>query len=168
MRPIGEIIKHEIREIVPAAIYFLVTFNIVAFSDRLMLRQYGIGVSNFVAASIGALVMAKVILLTEMLPFMEPFPKIPIVYNVVWKTLIYWVGAIIFQLLEPAIRARSLTAALDLLPTPHFWMVQIWLVFLVLIFCGYKELIKTIGAEKAKEIFFGRVAAHEKSKPDQH
>ena len=69
MRPIGEIIKHEIRELAPVVIYFFIALNILGLTRTLILRQYGITVSTFFNATIGALVVAKVVLVVGVLPF---------------------------------------------------------------------------------------------------
>ena len=164
MRPIGETIRHEIRELLPAVIYFVITFNIIGFTKVLMLRDYGITVSTFVGATLGALLVAKAVLLVGVLPFTEPFPKIPIMYNVLWKTLLYTVAAIMIQLIEEII--RSLLKHGDLAPTwdvswpPHFWGIQIWLVMVLLVFCTFRELIRVLGPEKAREIFLGIRSSH--------
>src|SRR5262245_7815403 len=116
MRPIGEIIKHEIRELTPVVIYFVIALNALALTRTLILRQYGITVSSFFNATIGALLVAKVVLVVGVLPFMEPFPQIPIIYNVVWKTFLYMLGALTFQVLEEALplllKHQSLAPAL--------------------------------------------------------
>ena len=165
IRTTGETIKHEIRELIPAVIYFVITFNTIGFTKVLMLREYGITASTFVGATIGAFLVAKVILIVGVLPFMEPFPKIPIMYNVLWKTLIYLLAAFIIQSLEEVIRLllkhSSLAPAWDALLGPHFWVIQIWLVMVLLVFCTFRELIHVLGAEKAKEIFLGIRSSHD-------
>jgi hypothetical protein len=90
---------------------------------------------------------------------MEPFPKTPILYNVLWKTLLYWLAALMMQVLEEGIRALltqgDLAPVGDTLGRPHFWVIQIWLVMVLLVFCAFRELIRVLGAAKAKEIFLG-------------
>jgi hypothetical protein len=159
MRAIGETITHEIREMIPVVIYFVITFNIIGFTKALMLREYGIQVSTFVGATVGALLVAKAVLLVGVLPFMEPFPKVPILYNVLWKTLLYALAAVMMQVLEEVIRALLTDGHLapvgDALGRPHFWVVQIWLVMALLVFCAFRELIRVLGPEQSKEIFLG-------------
>lgn len=163
MRSISQMIKHEIRELVPAVIYFFITFNAVGLTKSLMLREYGIKVSTFIGATIGALVVAKVVLIVGILPFMEPFRKIPIVYNVLWKTVLYCLVALLVQMLEDAIPALfkhdSLAQALSEIREPQFWAVQIWLFLLFLVFCAFREIIDVLGPAKAHEIFLGTRAA---------
>jgi hypothetical protein len=164
MRAIGATIRHEIRELLPAVIYFVITFNIIGFTKALMLREYGIQVSTFVGATVGALLVAKAVLIVGVLPFMEPFPKIPILYNVLWKTLLYALAAVMIQVLEEVIRALlkhgDLAPVGDALWRPHFWVIQIWLVMVLLVFCTFRELIRVLGAAKAKEIFLGIRSSH--------
>jgi hypothetical protein len=159
MRTIGTTIRHEIRELIPAVIYFVITFNIIGFTKVLMLREYGIQVSTLVGATLGALLVAKAVLLVGVLPFMEPFPKIPILYNALWKTLLYWLAALMIQVLEEVIplllKHRSLSAAWENVWSPHFWVIQIWLVMVLLVFCAFRELIRVLGPEQSKEIFLG-------------
>jgi hypothetical protein len=165
MRPISEIIKHELRELTPVVIYFFIALNILALTRTLILRQYGIAVTTFFNATIGALVVAKVVLVVGVLPFMEPFPKIPIIYNVLWKTLLYMLGALIFQVLEDAIplllKGQSLAPALDQIWMPHFLVTQLWLILLFLIFCTFRELFEVIGVGKTREIFLGIRSSHD-------
>ena len=159
MRPIGEIVKDEIRELTPVVIYFFFALNTLALTRTLILRQYGIHATTFLTASIGALLVAKVVLVVGVLPFMEPFPQIPIIYNVLWKTVLYMLGALIFQVLEEAIplllKGQSLAPALDQIWMPHFLVIQLWLIMLFLIFCTFRGLFQVIGREKAREIFLG-------------
>jgi hypothetical protein len=159
MRKAAEVAIREARALVPVTIYFVIAFNLVAFTKTLMLREYGIRVSTFAAATFGALVVAKVVLIAELLPFMEPFPRIPIMYNAAWKTLIYWLVALVVQIVEDSIAALykhgSLASALDDLSRPHFWMVQMWLIVLFLVFCTFQELMHAIGPQRAKELFLG-------------
>ena len=165
MSTIGETIGHEIRELLPAIIYFVITFNIIGFTKVLMLREYGITVSTFVGATLGALLVAKAVLIVAVLPFMEPFRQIPIAYNVLWTTLLYMLAAFMIQLLEEMVRSLlkhdGLAPAWDMLWQPHFWGIQIRLVMVLLVFCTVRELIRVLGPEQAKEIFLGIRSSHQ-------
>jgi hypothetical protein len=159
MSTIGGTIRHEIRELIPVVIYFVITLNIIGFTKVLMLREYGVQVSTVVGATLGALLVAKAVLIVGVLPFMEPFPKIPIIYNVLWKTLLYTLAAVIIQVIEEVIRVLlkhgGLASVWDALLRPHFWVIQIWLVMVLLVFCTFRELIHVLRPEQAKEIFLG-------------
>src|SRR5499433_4377228 len=132
-----------------------------------MLRQYGIEISSVAGATVAALVVAKVVLLTDLLPFVNRFPEKPLIYNVVWKTVIYVLGALVVHYLEHLIpawwHAGSFGVANERLATeivwPHFWAIQLWLVVLIFVYCSLREMVRAIGREKVVEIFFGRRAA---------
>ena len=100
MQKILRAIKRELLEVVPPAFFFFVAFNVITFTKRLMLEQYGIEFSGFVAATLGALIVAKVVLIADRIPFINKYPDKPLIYNVVWKTVIYVLVALVVRFLE--------------------------------------------------------------------
>ncbi len=59
MSGVTERIKHELRELLPPTIFFLIAFHVITVSRALMLRQYGVPVSALAGATIGALLWAR-------------------------------------------------------------------------------------------------------------
>lgn len=160
-------LKHEFHEVLPPAIFFLISFHIVVIDRRLMLRQYGLPLASVAGATVGALLVAKVVLIADMLPFVNRFPDKPLMYNVAWKTAIYVAAALVVHYLEHLAplwwHTGDLGAANRQLASemvwPHFWAVQIWLVVLLLVYCALRELVRAIGRKKVIEMFFGHRAA---------
>jgi hypothetical protein len=156
-------LKHEIAVVIPPAIFFFVTFNVIAITRALMLEQYGITVPSFAAATIGALIVAKVILVVDLLPFVNRYPDKPLIYNVAWKTLIYLLAAFLVRYVEHLIsfvrKHDSLLEAnrhlLAEVVWPHFWAVQIWLALLLFVYCALRELTRSLGASRVHQLFFG-------------
>ena len=156
-------LKHELLEAIPPMIFFFVAFQTIAFTRALMLEQYGIHVTTFVTATIAALLVAKVVLIVDMVPVVNRFPEKPLIYNVAWKTAIYMVAALIVRygehLLEFARAHGDLTTAnrrmLAEVVWPHFWAVQIWLLVLLFVYCALRELIRVLGRERVRYMFFG-------------
>ena len=159
MSTIGRKARQELHELIPVTVYLVVTFNIIGFTKYLLLRDYGISVSTLASSTIVALLAAKVMVVADALPFMEPFRPRPITYNVCWKTFVYVVAVFIVQLLEDAVRLaahhHSLGPVLTLLRAPHFWVIQIWMTMVLLVFCTFRELIRALGPARAKELFIG-------------
>ena len=60
-----EKLKHEVRELVPTTLFFFVGFELLVLTQALMLEQDGIKVTTFAAAAVGALVVAKVVLIAD-------------------------------------------------------------------------------------------------------
>ena len=121
--------KHEFYEFLPPAIFFFVSFHIVVLEQALMVRRYGIRLSAVAGATVAALLVAKVVLVADMLPFVNRFPEKPLMYNVVWKTAIYAVASMFVHYLEHLVpvwwHMRRFRAANEHLWSeivwPHFW-----------------------------------------------
>ena len=168
MSSIASRLKHELVEAIPPAVFFFIAFQVIAFTRALMLEEYGIQVSTFVTASIAALVVAKVVLIVDLLPFVNRFPEKPLIYNVAWKTVIYIVAALLVRYVEHLISfvrehgdlALANRHLLDEVVWPHFWAVQIWLLILFFAYCTLRELIRVLGRERIVHMFFGPPRSH--------
>jgi hypothetical protein len=156
-------LKHLLHEMIPPVTFFFITFQLLAFTRALMLKRYGIDATTFVAATIGALVAAKVVVLADLLPFINRFPSRPLIYNIAWKTPIYFVAAFVVHYLEELFdcyrKTGGLAAAnhqlLDDVIWSRFWAIQIWLMVLLLIYCTADELVRGLGRDRVRELFFG-------------
>jgi hypothetical protein len=156
-------LKQEILEVIPPAVFFFIAFQVIAFTRSLMLEQYGIRVATFVTATIAALVVAKVVLIVDLLPLVNRFPEKPLAYNVVWKTVLYMLAAFVVRYIEhlvPFLRqhhdfALANRHLLDEVVWTHFWAVQIWLLVLFLFYCAARELVRALGRDRMISLFFG-------------
>jgi hypothetical protein len=155
-------IKDEVRELLPPTIFFLIAFHIIVFSRALMLQEFGVEVSALAGATIGALLVAKVVLLADLLPFINRFPEKPLIYNVVWKTVTYWLAASVVHYLEHLVpvwwREGDFAAAnhrlLSEIVWPHFWAIQLWLIVLLFVYCALREFVRAVGRREVMRMFF--------------
>ena len=162
MSNLGQNLKHEIRELIPVIAFFFVTFQLLVLTQALMLEQYDIRVSSFLAATVLALVVSKVVLITDHFALVNRFPEKPLVYNVAWKTAIYFFASLAVLYLEHLIhfwrQSGSLAEAnrrlFDEIVWPHFWGVQLWLLILLLVYCAFRELVRALGRERIIQMFF--------------
>lgn len=160
-------IKHEIHEVIPPTIFFLISFHIVVLDRALMAKEYGLQLSSIAGATVGALLVAKVVLVADMLPFINRFPEKPLIYNVVWKTAIYVAASLVAHYLEHLVpmwwRLGSFSAANERIRSeivwPHFWAIQLWLVVLIFVYCMMRELVRVIGRDRVMQVFFGTPAS---------
>jgi hypothetical protein len=156
-------IKHEFLEVLPPTIFFFLAFNIIWLTSALMLQQYGIDRWALTKATVGALVVGKVVLIADKLPFINQFPDKPLIYNVGWKTAIYVTAAMAFRYVEHVVafinpQTGFFAANAHLwseIVWPRFWAVQIWLVVLFLAYCAMRELVRVVGRDRVLHMFFG-------------
>ena len=162
MSKLGQSLKHEIRELIPVTLFFFVSFQLLALTEALMLEQYGIRVSAFLTATVMALVVAKVVLITDHFALVNRFPDKPLIYNVVWKTVIYVVAALAFRYAEHFVHfwrqtgnvAEANRRLIDEVVWPHFWGVQLWLLVLLFVYCAFRELVRALGRKRIIRMFF--------------
>ena len=136
-----------------------------------MLEEYGIKFSGFVNAIIGALLVAKVLILADQIKFINKYPDKPLIYNIVWKTFLYLLVTLIVQYIEGIIplwvKYHSVKIAIDLgweeIIWPHFWAVHIMFVFLLSLYVSFRELARTIGEKKILQIFLGIEVSNNKA-----
>ena len=128
-------IKHELAEMVPPTVYFFVILHIVAFIRVLMTRNTGIDISTSTSIAVAALILGKAVLLANALPFINRYPERPLIWNVCWKTLLYFLVALVIHYLEhlydfwkvaPGFAAANQKLLAEIV-WPHFWAIQILL-----------------------------------------
>lgn len=161
MNRVVDTLKHEFRQMIPVTLFFFLTFQLLALTQVLMLRQYGISTSTFLTAAVGALVVGKVVLIADHLPFVNRFPHKPLIYNVVWKTAIYFTASLLVRYGEHIVEfwenGSFVTAHRALMANivwPHFWAVQLWLLVLLLTYCTGREIIRALGQERVLRLLF--------------
>lgn len=159
---------HELKEAIPPFLYFLIAFHLVAVLRALLQQEYGIQAGTVMNATIGALIVAKVVLLADLLPIVNRFPDKPLVYNILWKTLIYQAAAIIVGYIEHLWDAYkevgSFAAAnahmVEAVVWPHFWAVQVLMLVLFLQYTTLREFSRAVGGKRLRAMFLGPI--HEK------
>jgi len=158
-----ESIKKDFLEILPPTIFFFVAFVLILTTKRMILSEYQISWTGFSTAVVGAILAGKVVLMVDKLPFVNRFPDRPLVYNTLWKSFLYFLAALVVGYMDQLVhflrKYESLLEANRHLWTevvwPHFWLLQMWLAVLFLIFCAMRELIRVICKDKVIQMFFG-------------
>jgi len=156
-------LAEEFRAVLPPTIFFFIMLNIVALIRVLMLKGTGIPVSTPLQVTVAALILGKAVLIADHLPLINRYPEKPLVYNVVWKTVIYILVATLIHYLERLIdfwrETGSVVAGNQKLLAemiwPHFFAIEIILLVLILMYNTIHELVRVMGRDKALEMFFG-------------
>ncbi|MDO9105136.1 MAG: hypothetical protein Q7U57_09275 [Methylovulum sp.] len=156
-------VKEDIKTSIPTVLFFLAAFHLLAFTRKLVEDSYGITLGDSSAATIGALIVAKAILIVNKLRVANCMADLPLVFGIFWKALIYSMFAWLFRLLEELIplvvKYDGVSVAVSHLLTgvvwPRFWALNLVLFMLLIIYCVGVELIRVLGAEKVTAIFLG-------------
>lgn len=159
-----EWLRKEVRELLFVFLFFLAAFMLLVATEALATNRHGIGSYQVVGAVVMALVVAKVVIIANHLPFVDRFRQRPLVYNTAWKSCIYVFAVILFRYVERLIpyieRYGSLAAAnrhlMARISWSHFWALQIWLTVLIFAFVALQELTHALGENTLRRMFFGR------------
>jgi hypothetical protein len=101
-----EKLVEETRAIVKTTLYFAVCFGVLMALKRLYLEDYQIEFRGFSLALLGAVVVAKVVLVMEYVPLGTWFKTHPAIVEVVLRTVLYSIGVFAALLLERGFEAR--------------------------------------------------------------
>jgi hypothetical protein len=162
MIKLGAFVAKEVREVMPATILFLFLFHMIALTKAVALGDYSSSALRATTATVGALIVAKAILVVEALPISRLFSSHR-VSHILWKTLLFGVVALLFRFVEEIIELASkhggLAAATQVMfreiAWPLFWVLMLWVLGGLLLYSLASEFVRTVGPEKVKAVFFG-------------
>ncbi len=98
-------IVNELRAIFWVSLYFFTWFGALSLVKYLLLQEYNIDFSGLAVVLLGTVVAAKVVLILENVP-LPWFSKKAAILEVLARSILYLLGAIVVLLLEKAIEAR--------------------------------------------------------------
>lgn len=170
MNRIGAIVVNEVREALPPFVFFLILFHMIALTKAVLLDDYSVTALGATFATVGALIVAKAVLVVEALPLARLFSARKFV-QVLWKTLLFAGVALLFRFLEELVplisKSGGIFAAVDRLLEevhwPLFWVVALWIVGSLFLYCVAAEIVRAVGPEKVREALFGT-----REDPPQH
>jgi hypothetical protein len=101
-----EKLKHELRAVVLVTLFFAAWLGVFMGLKFLILEDYQIRFGSVSAVLIGALILAKVVLILEHVPLGGWLRKQPVLVDVIVRTLLYAFGTLVVILLEKAFESR--------------------------------------------------------------
>lgn len=163
MKPYFSHLKKELQHVVPATLFFFILLSMVHITELVIGRPSIIRATSFWSVGIAAIIMGKIVIITNYLPWIAKFEKKPLIYSIAWKSSLYWFMSLIIHNVERIIsmsfELKNISDAtekvLESMTTPEFFVCQMWLFVTLLTFVAYYELITTIGYEKVRKLFFG-------------
>ena len=156
-----EKLKHEIKAIALVTLFFASWLGTLMVLKILILKDYQIGFGSISAVLIGALVLAKVVLILEHVPLGGWLKQQPVLMDVLLRTLLYAFGTFVVMLLEKAFESRNesggFSAALMNIfnhrDMPHVWANTIVVTGALLFYNLLSALNHHLGAGGLANIF---------------
>lgn len=152
----------EWKKLLPPSLFFFCAFHLIAFTQALTMAHYGIPPTSFAKITVAALIVGKVVLIADHLPFMNRFPERPLICNVFWKTAVYLLATFLVRYAEQWFHfarerggiAEGHAALIAQVIWPRFWSTQIWLTVLFFNYVLVRELLLVLGREKILKMIF--------------
>ncbi len=163
---LGTFALHEFRMVLPQTLFFLVGFNLILFTKRLILAEHMIEFAGFFVATMGALIVGKVVLVADKLPYLRRFDYAPLARPILFKTVVYTVLVFVARLLEAFVHYLAngghvgggafFEHVMGQFTWSQFIATQLWLLVLFLIYVTASELNVLLGDGELYKIFFTR------------
>jgi hypothetical protein len=164
-RRVGVWWLHELRELIPPTLFFIVGFNLVVLTTNLILAEYKVAFASFVLATTAALVVGKAVLVANNLPLLRRFDRAPVILPILYKTLFYWAVVFLVRLLEHFVRfwlvehnavggGRFVRHVAATFSWHRFAAIQIWILVLFLVYVTASEFNELFGQGELRRILF--------------
>jgi hypothetical protein len=164
-RRIGVWWLHEMRELLPPTIFFVVGFNLVVLRTNLILADYQVAFAGFMIATATALVVGKAVLVANAIPLLRRYDRAPLIWPILFKTIFYWAVVFIVRLLEHFVRfwlvehnavggGRFVRHVAATFSWDRFAAIQIWILVLFLIYVTASEFNELFGDGELRRILF--------------
>ena len=161
-RRIGVRILHELREALPPTIFFFVGFNFIVLTTNLLVANYAVAVSNFMLATVAALIVGKAVITANAMPFLKLFDRAPLIQPILFKTAIYWVAVFFTRLAERFVHFLFegnppwdfVAYLMSSFSWHRFIAISLWIFVLFLIYVTASELSQLLGPREMRRLLF--------------
>lgn len=162
MNKIGAVVVREIREALPATVFFLVLLHLIALTRAVALEDYSAAALRAAGATVGALIVAKAVLVVDALPLARLFSG-RLLGQILWKALLYGLVVLLFKVAEEAIPlvarhgdvAQAARAMYREVSWPLFWILALWIGGGLLLYCLAAELTRALGPDRVRGVLVG-------------
>lgn len=124
-----EKLKHELKAVVLVTLFFALWLGVFMGLKVLILEDYQIQFKGFSMVLIGALILAKVVMILEHVSLGAWLRNRPVLVDVILRTLLYAMGTLVVMLLEKGFESRheqggfgpALMNVFQHRDMPHIW-----------------------------------------------
>ena len=151
----------EIKTVALATVYFAIWLGILMFLKTMILTEYKVEFSGISKAIIGALILAKVVLVIDLIPLSKWTRQHPAIYFIFFRTLFNIVAVFILLMLEKAFEARheyggfgsALSQVFQHRDVFHIWANVTVVSIAVFWFNVIFVLRRYLGVQKLRQVF---------------
>lgn len=153
---------HEFIQLWILNFYFAIGFSLLITLNSLALAQHGIDAFNYGVAVFGALFLGKIILVLENWSVVKRYDQQPLLYTVLYKSLLFTILVFIVNMIEYFIfgffTGETVSMIYKKIITEVYsiaFLRKILSIFVVFIpFFSIRELNKVLGKDKLWKLFF--------------
>jgi len=162
-RRVGARILHELLTALPPTIFFFVGFNFIVLTTNLLVAAYAVAVSNFMLATLAALVVGKAVITANSMPFLKLFDRAPLIQPILFKTAVYWVAVFFARLAERFVHfsvvdgkppGDFVTHLITSFSWRRFIAISLWILVLFLIYVTALEFTQLLGPAEMRRLLF--------------
>jgi len=156
-------ILHELSRALPPTIFFFVGFNFIVLTTNLLVADYGAAVSNFMLATVAALVVGKAVITANAAPFIKRFDRAPLIQPILFKTAVYWVAVFFARLAERFVHYSVVDGnrpgdfpgyLISSFSWHRFTAISLWILALFLLYETASELTQLLGPTEMRRLLF--------------
>jgi len=96
--------KRELKEVFAISTVFFVIFVLFLFMKKAILDDYSVDFYILGTAFVGSLIIAKVVLIFDLLPLSKKMDHLANIYRVIFRSFVYLLGFALFSILEKLIK----------------------------------------------------------------
>lgn len=157
-------IASDLREVVRPVIFLFCMFELVSFSNALLLESYSITPTHTLYAAVGALIGGKAVLVANRTPVLHLFQRHAVIVTVLWRSFVYAVFCALFLCSEHVVTGlfeeENPVASLETLAhgmsLDHVAANVIWLFVSLMLYNSYVEVDRYLGPGTLRKIFLRR------------
>lgn len=151
---------HEFKEYWVNFIYMGLYFSAIIYYRRQLLATYDIELNDYFFGIIKAAIIAKVVIIAGLIPWVRMFDHKPLIIPVLYKGMFFTLFVMFFDLLEEAVRTAirnpdvaEVWLAIQERPSPIWFAMAILIFFSFIPYFGFKEMVRVMGSVKIKALF---------------
>jgi hypothetical protein len=150
--------------------YLTILFSLFVLHESIVLAKHGLDYSYHGFAILNALMLAKVMLVAEDLKFGDSLIGKPLIYGVVYKSLLFSILFILFKIVEEVVvgtlRGQSVAQSIPVFGSGNLNGILsvgtiVW--FSLIPFFAFMELRRAIGAKELSALLFTRHGPSQKA-----